>query len=158
MLMRVPWLGKEQRRVNGSISQIDLVPTLLDLLDESIPEGLEGSSRAGILRGTQTLAENDVFIEWNGVDARPIRHFENGVPAEEWHRVRGPWRTIVSAERWKLNLSPHDHCELYDLNTDPYEQRNLFDDPGQRERIQDLRERVRRWQKETADQVPLPAL
>ena len=157
LLMRVPWLGREQRLVKGSISQIDLVPTLLDLLDEPIPEPLEGKSRAGVLRGVETLAENDVFIEWSGADARPIRLFANGVPAEEWHRVQGPWRTIVSAERWKLNLSPRDRCELYDLNSDPYEQQNLFDHPQQKKRIQDLTERICQWQEETTDQASFPA-
>ena len=158
LLMRVPWLGREQRLVKGGISQIDLVPTLLDLLDEPIPDALEGESRAGVLRGAETLAENDVFIEWNGTDARPIRFFANGAPPEAWRRVQGAWRTIVSAEGWKLNLSPGAQCELYDLNTDPYEQKNLFNDPAQRDRIHDLTGRIRQWQEDTADQVSLPAL
>ena len=97
------------------------MPTLLDLLDEPIPDELEGESKAGVLRGETTLATNDVFIEWNGDDARPIRLYENGVPAEEWEQVKGPWRTIVSEGRWKLNLSATDQCELYDLAADPLE-------------------------------------
>ena len=30
-----------------------------------------------------------------------------------------PWRTVISGDGWKLNLSPVDQCELYDLNDDP---------------------------------------
>ena len=37
-----------------------------------------------------------------------------------------PWRGVITGNRWKLNLSPGDQCELYDLNTDPYEMNNLF--------------------------------
>ena len=77
---------------------------------------------------------------------------------QETRRVLGlPWRTVISADRWKLNLSPEDQCELFDLNTDPHEATNRFDDPGQQERIRDLRGRIARWQERTGDEAPLPA-
>ena len=119
LLIRVPWLGAGQQFITGAIGQIDLVPTLLDLLGEPIPDELEGESKADVLRGETTLAGNDVFIEWNGPDARPIQLYKGGVPAEEWVQVKGAWRTIVAEGRWKLNLSTTDQCELYDLATDP---------------------------------------
>jgi len=68
-----------------------------------------------------------------------------------------PWRCVVSADGWKMNLNPEDNTELYDLNTDPYEEINLFKDPGQRSRIRDLTERIRHWQERTEDMVSLPA-
>jgi len=164
LLMRVPWLDQEPRLIPGRISQIDLVPTLLDLLWEPIPAGLQGQSRAAILRGESTLAENDVFIEWNGPDGRPDRFFGQGSAhlaeplsaeardqAQEWVPVRGPWRSVVSADGWKLNLSATDRCELYDLNSDPHELRNRFDESEQQERIGDLAGRVRAWQAQTGD-------
>ena len=155
LLVRVPWLKKEQQLVEGRLSQIDLVPTLLDLLDQPVPGGLEGASRADVLRGESTLEDNDVFIEWNGPDGRPIRFFDRGVPKEWWDQVQGTWRTVVSADGWKLNLSPADLCELYNLNTDPYEQENLFDQPQHKDRILDLTMRIRRWQAHTRDHTPL---
>ena len=45
MLMRVPWLSRENRMVPGRWSHIDLVPTLLDLIGGDIPEHLQGTSR-----------------------------------------------------------------------------------------------------------------
>lgn len=161
LIVRVPWLGAEGHWVEGRISQVDLVPTLLDLLEEPIPEYLEGISRVPVLQGEAGLKEpgaGDVFVEWNGSEWRPPRPFEKGIPPQAWDRVRGPWRTVISAEGWKLNLSPVDQCELYDLNNDPYEQVNLFDDPRQRERIHDLAERIRRWQARAADEAELPEL
>ena len=155
LLIRVPWLGTEQRFITGAVGQIDLVPTLLDLMGEPIPDALEGESKADVLRGEATLAGNDVFIEWNGPDARPIRLYEGGVPAEEWARVKGPWRTIVAEGRWKLNLSATDQCELYDLATDPHERINRYDDPDQAERIAELVDRLHAWQQRTGDQEPL---
>ena len=32
LLMRVPWLNSEQKRISGSFGHVDLIPTLLDLL------------------------------------------------------------------------------------------------------------------------------
>ena len=59
---------------------------------------------------------------------------------------------------WKLNLCAGDQCELFDLKNDPYEMRNLFDDPAQRDRVRDLAARIRAWQVETDDDAPLPAV
>ncbi len=161
LLIRAPWLGRGQNVVDGRISQVDLVPTLLDLLGEPVPEGLEGRSRAGLLRGEETLEGNDVFVEWIGHNGR---HAGNrpGFPPDlsdvKTNRLLGlHWRTIVSAQGWKLNLSPEDRCELYDLNTDPFELENRIDEPGQQTRIRDLAHRIRRWQERTEDEVPLPS-
>ena len=68
-----------------------------------------------------------------------------------------PWRTIVSG-RWKLNLCAGDQCELFDLESDPHEMHNLFDDPAQRDRVRDMAGRIRAWQAETGDEAPLPAV
>ena len=65
LLMSVPWLS--MGRVDGSVGQIDLAPTLLDLLGEPVPGRLEGRSLVPVLKGEETLAGNEVFMEWNGI-------------------------------------------------------------------------------------------
>ena len=42
------------------------------------------------------------------------------------------------------------------MNTDPHELHNLYNDPAQRDRIRDARSRIRFWQTQTGDVVPLP--
>jgi arylsulfatase A-like enzyme len=158
LIVRLPGAPGAGRRVGGRFSQIDLVPTLLDLLGEPVPEHLEGISRARVLSDGATLAETggaDAFVEWSGNEWRPPRKFEGGIPPEEWLEMRDIWRTVITAEGWKLNLSPTDQSELYNLNDDPYEQVNLFDDSAQSVRVQDLTERIRRWQERTNDQARL---
>lgn len=159
LLMRVPWLGRQERRVGGAVSQVDLVPTLLDLMGQPAPDGLDGRSRADVLRGSDTLAANDVFIEWNGDENFEAAGVPVDVPDADGNRLRGaPWRNIISHDGWKLNLCPADRCELYDLNADPYELDNRIDDPAQRGRIRDLAARIRAWQDRAGDAAPLPAL
>jgi arylsulfatase A-like enzyme len=153
LLVRIPWLTREQATIAESVGHIDLVPTLLDLLGENIPEHLQGNSLVPALEGDAPLENNDVFIEWNGTHpTMPDRH----LGTDEIDRmVTLPWRTVVSG-RWKLNLCADDQCELFDLDNDPHEMHNLFDDPAQRDRVSDLAARIRAWQAETGDNAPLP--
>ncbi|MCY3760217.1 MAG: sulfatase-like hydrolase/transferase [Gemmatimonadetes bacterium] len=155
LLVRVPWLADRRRTVPGRASHVDLVPTLLELMGAPIPANLQGRSLVPVLENEATLEENDVFIQLHSPANRELWRPCTG---EEMRIVSGPWRGIVSAEGWKLNLSPVDQCELYDLNTDPHEQRNLFDDPAQRDRVRTLADRIRAWQERTEDSMPLPAV
>ena len=152
LLMSVPWLNSAQTRIGGSVSQIDLVPTLLDLLDQPVPDHLQGASRAPVLEGEASLDDNDVFLQWNGMGDRNL-----GSPLIN-RMVSLPWRSVITADRWKLNLCAGDQCELYDLNNDPFELTNLFDEPAQRDRIREMAARIRIWQDETGDHAPIPTV
>ncbi len=152
LLVRIPWLNSGQERIGGSIGQVDFVPTLLELVGDAIPDHLQGQSRAAVLRGDAGLEDNDVFVQWNGMGDRNL-----GTPSIN-RMVSLPWRSVVTGDRWKLNLCPGDQCELYDLNTDPHELNNLFNQPEHRDRIRDLAARIRLWQHETGDTVPLPSV
>jgi arylsulfatase len=153
LIVRAPWLPDAPRRVAGPISHIDLVPTLLDLLGAPAAPELPGRSRAAVLAGTESLDDNDVVIEWNGTEWRPPRPFARGLPPQAFDAVRGPWRTLRAADGFKLNLSPVDQCELYDLNADPYETRNLYADPAQRLRVREMTARLRLWQVANQDEA-----
>ncbi|MGY8823781.1 MAG: sulfatase family protein, partial [Candidatus Latescibacterota bacterium] len=155
LLLRAPMLDKQPRHIGGNFSHIDLVPTLLDLLGASVPDTLQGESRVPVLRGEADLADNDVFIEWNGADGHPSASIGE---AEINRSMAQPLRTVITAERWKLNLYASGSGELYDLNNDPHERQNLFDRLEQRSRIDDLTARLRRWQEQTGDETSLPAL
>ena len=141
-LMRLPGQA-EARRVKEPISQIDLVPTMLDCMGSSIPDHLHGVSLKPAVEGT-AVPDRDVVVEFED---------QPKVPAEE----KDPWRCIVTPDRWKLTVSPNlgEHS-LFDLNTDPYELNNLINEPGRKERINDMADRLRQWQKETDDTVTLP--
>lgn len=155
LIMRVPWLARESARIPGNVGHIDLVPTLLDLIGQPVPDGLQGGSLKPVLEGSADLSENDVFIQWNGTsDEIPDRFLGS---AEINRMLALPWRSVVTPDRWKLNLCAGDQCELYDLNADPHETRNLFNDPSQRDRIRDMAARIRIWQQRTGDDAPLPA-
>ncbi len=150
LFVRVPWLSNQRTVVPGNISQIDLVPTLLDLMGQPIPDHLQGRSRVAVLRGEENLSENDVVVQQGG-DVRVEPGSE-----DIWLLDSVKWRSIITADRWKLNLSPTDSGQLFDMNADPHELRNLIDLPEHRERVRNMAARLRAWQRETDDIVTLP--
>jgi len=149
-MIHVPWLSNRKMSIGGVFSQIDWVPTLLDLVNEQIPDNLDGQSRAPVFRGEASLEKNDVFLQWNGTGDRNL-----GTP-EINQMISTPWRSIVTGDRWKLNLSTHDQCELYNLNTDPYEIHNSFNDPEHHSRILGMTARIRAELQRVGDATSLP--
>jgi arylsulfatase A-like enzyme len=148
------------RRIGGRFSQVDLAPTLLDLMKCDVPEQLDGASRAAALSDVSALRADDVFMEWHGSEKKVVKpvHLE-GVSQEAVDRAaRSSWRIIISREGWKLNVSMDDRCELYDLNSDPLERTNRIDEPIWRTRGRELLARIRCWQERTRDVMELPAL
>ena len=154
LLMKVPWLSREQTRIQGSVGHIDLVPTLLDLMGQDIPSDLQGKSLQPVLKGESDLSDNDVFVQWNGTSNEIPDRFLGSAEINRFLAL--PWRSVITPDRWKLNLCAGDQCELYDLNNDPHERSNLFNDPAQIDRIRDMAARIRTWQHNTGDTVPLP--
>ena len=151
-LMHVPWLSTEQTRVDGVFGHADLVPTLLDLAGLPIPDQCQGESVADALTGDRDLREHMAFMEWNGIGDRNLGNPDINLVATL------PWRCVVTGDRWKLNLCAGDQCELFDLNTDPFEENNLFDAPEHRDRIRNMAAAIRLWQHETGDTAPLPSI
>ena len=151
MLVRAPWPSESHTRIEGRYSHVDTVPTLLDLVGADIPGELQGRSQARVLAGDDSLTGNDAIIDWTGRNAAP-----NEFAAELDAVLNTPHRTIIADDGWKLTLTAAGQCELYDLNTDPHEMHNLFDDPVHRDRIRDMAARIRVWMHDVRDRTPLP--
>ncbi|MBT7595765.1 MAG: hypothetical protein HN559_12705, partial [Gemmatimonadetes bacterium] len=123
-----------------------------------------GASRAAVLRGEEDLADNDVFIQHNGIGDRDLTsaassHTMAPERVDQLNMMKtAPWRSVVTADRWKLTLCAADQGELFDLNSDPGEVTNLFDGPEHRDRIRSMAARLRLWQQETGDTATLPGV
>ncbi|HAA76021.1 TPA: hypothetical protein DCE37_12980 [Candidatus Latescibacteria bacterium] len=148
-ILSVPWMTKEQRRVKGNFGHVDMVPTLVELAGHQVPPSVEGRGRAREIEAGD-MGDGAAVMEWNGVGDRNL-----GNPTINTLATL-PWRSIVTVDRWKLNLCAGDQCELFDLNTDPYELTNLYNEPEHADRIRVMAAEVRLWQHETGDTAPLP--
>lgn len=102
------------RTVEQLVRQVDLTPTVLDLLGLPIPPGLDGTSLLPALRNGTRL-DLEAFLEAFGRVRGTARDYRRG------------WRTA----RWKYIEAPNAPevaPELFDLAADPHEQRNLAAD------------------------------
>lgn len=167
LLLRLPGQRKSQR-ISGPVSQIDLVPTLLDLMGQDVSDHLHGESLKPILGGADTRAERDVFLQWNtravrkdGYELPPIPEWvcpSLGVTEQQVRQSqRQQTRSIVTPDGWRFSYHPElgDH-QLFDITGDPREQTNLAGDPKQIPRMNELLRRIRRWQHRVGDDVPVP--
>jgi arylsulfatase A-like enzyme len=156
----------------------DLLPTFIELAGGKVPAGLDGKSFAGILRGAATTHRDRVFTTQSGdgdFNVYPIRSLRtrdwkyilNLHPEFQHHthvsRAAGndgftywsSWlaeaRTNPAAANTVKRFAERPAEELYDLNADPFELRNLAADPKQAERLTSMRTELRAWMKEQGD-------
>jgi choline-sulfatase len=97
-------------RIAANVGLVDLLPTALDLLGVALPRGFQpsGNNLASALRGgTEPTADSPQYAE----SLVPLLHFG-------WSDLR-----VLRRGSWKYVLAPRP--ELYDLASDPHEQRNL---------------------------------
>ncbi len=153
LFMRVPARGQEQRLVDGPVSQVDLVPTLLELMGCEQPDGLQGYSLLPYLTGEGELGCEDVFIEWQTAEGFTYIADPRWSQEKQAEAGSAEVRTVITPEGWKLNLRRHDLCELYNLREDPYELDNLYAQLDAQDVVDELSARIRGWQERTQDEA-----
>ena len=153
MLMKVPWITSANKQIEGRFSLVDLVPTVLDMIGAEVPDRLHGRSRLPVLDGDETLAGNDVVVEWNG------RNLEPSSNGEEFDRIQNARkRALIGSDGWKLVVGLEDKNELFDLNADPAELINLIDSEDHRARSEGMLSTLINWQKTVNDNMELPTV
>lgn len=118
LFVRYPKLIKAGTRRNQMVLTLDFAPTLAEIAGASSPAGLHGKSIARL------LSENGPALR----DAFLIEHFSENV----FPRTRGLGYQAVRTEGWKYihYVDVPNADELYDLNRDLFEMRNLIAAPG----------------------------
>ena len=132
-LMRYPKLLKPGSKVDGTVLNIDLAPTLLDLAGAKIPETMQGKSMAPVMKGKKTA--HDSFL---------YEYFR-----EAW-ACGLPLMLGVRTNEWKYCTYPDikDIDELYDLKNDPLEMHNLSQDPAYAGKVKEMKAELARLKKE----------
>jgi arylsulfatase A-like enzyme/Flp pilus assembly protein TadD len=109
--LSVPWIvwarGIEARRFPKRVRLVDAMPTLVDLLGVEPPSGIDGTSLRAFLRDPSGYQPRDSYLE-----------ALNPNLTRDWAPLRG----IVRGGTKFIDLPV---AELYDLESDPGETRNL---------------------------------
>ncbi len=153
LMIKLP--GMQGKRISQPVSQIDLVPTLLEALGHSLDPELElqGHSLLPYLQGNGQLNE-DVYIEWNHekvLTAVPPKFAQ--LPCDQVKLLKSlnsSARAIVYKD-WKYIESSIGEHELYHLSEDPLEMNNLYGNPQYHNMIEELSQRIEQWKLHTKD-------
>ena len=103
------------------VEQVDLFPTLAELCGFEAPAGLHGRSFAGAVRGENYERREFAYSEY---------YFCRGVFTKDNRFVGKPPMLMVRAGKWKLNYISWAESELYDVEKDPTEHRNVIGASG----------------------------
>jgi len=153
LLIRLPGQTRS-KTVSNPVSHIDFVPTLLDLLGQSVNSQCAGKSLLPLIREEGAPPKN-VFLEW-APNRTKIRKGTNLARRRMVKRaVEEFTRTVVAPDGWKLCLRDKDLNELYNLKDDPSETRNLYADRQYASVISSLADEIHRWQESADDKLKL---
>jgi len=156
---RVPWLVRlpgqtRQKVVSNPVSHIDFVPTLLDLLGQSNHSQCAGKSVLPLIDDATALP-NNVFLEWAPNRTKVKKGSRLARRRMIKRAVEESTRTLVSPDGWKLCLRDKDLNELYNLNEDPFETRNLYPNSQYAAVVSRFTTEIYRWQDATNDKLKL---
>lgn len=164
LIMKVPEAASNGKIVDSLVSQIDVFPTLCELLNLDKPEYLEGKSFAEAFADNKAVLDEYIFAEVNfHTSYEPIRC----VRTKRYKYIK------YYDETWnKVNLSNMDESVpkdflmanglkekvkyregLFDLYFDPTERNNLADDSKYQEVLEKLRKVLHEKQVKTDDPI-----
>ena len=159
-------LFNQERIFDCMVSNIDLLPTILDHIGAEIPKNIEGRSFLPVLKGEKTNFRKKIFTEKSWHDKYdPIR----AIRTEKFKYIKN-YEKIETQYLLPLDISlstrigrfiqkrmkdtfeiPRAEEELYDLENDPNELTNLISDPAYHKTVSEMRMKLNDWMERTND-------
>lgn len=139
-LVRYPKEIKPGTTNNNLVLNLDFAPTFLDFANSTIPDAIQGRSMRKLLKG-QSIGD------WRS--SMYYHYYE--YPA--WHMVKKHYG--IRTQRYKLMhfYDDIDAWELYDLKNDPKEVNNLYGRPEHADLVAELKNGIKRLQKQYGDPI-----
>lgn len=123
------------RKVEGLCSLMDIGPTILDLAQVPTPPKMEARTLLPAIEGKPWEPREAVYCE----QGRDVNF------------TTSDYQTMIRTTDWKLVcFSDSPDGQLFDLQSDPTEVRNLWKSPSQAAKKAELLDRLRRWREHSA--------
>jgi arylsulfatase A-like enzyme len=133
---RIPFLIRWPKKIpsglvsDACLSAVDIMPTILSLMDLNVPKDVEGMDLSHCALGRKGPGPKAAFLQNTGACAA----WENG---HEWRALRD--------KRYTYAIYRVDKAELlFDNRNDPYQMKNLVGDPKHRDTLERFRKTLKR--------------
>ena len=139
LLIRYPeHLKPGTQRDDLLVSNVDLMPTVLNLCGAPVPDGVQGKDLAAAMMRSESGGQESIFCEGKLGSA------------DEWRMVvRGLDKLVV--ERLEIT-------HLFNLGQDPLEMDNLAREPSQELKRDELKALLKEWMRRTEDRMDASGL
>lgn len=140
MLIRYPKGIAPGQRKDQMVMNLDVAPTLLDFAGVAIPHDMQGASMKPLLAGTNVK---------NWRDKMYYHYYDKGFGTTAHYGIQ--------TARYKLIrfYDPVDAWELYDLEKDPREMKNLYNNPQYAKTVEELKRELRALQVKYKEEEPI---
>jgi N-acetylglucosamine-6-sulfatase len=149
LLVRYPPVVKPGTVVKEMVLNIDLAPSIIEACGAEPLGNIHGRSWMPLLRGEPASWRTSWFYEYNYEKQFPYTPNVRGVRTDSWKYVHYPHG----------DGGPDRHkAELYNLEEDPGERKNLIDDPAYASKVEALQAELHRLMEATGalpDNMPL---
>jgi arylsulfatase A-like enzyme len=138
MMIRYPRLFKGGRKTDAYVLNLDIAPTLLDLSGIPVPADMQGKSAKTLLsKGRDDSWRKEIYYHYYEKSFGLTRHYG------------------IRTKRYKLIhfYDPVDSWELYDLEKDPNEMLNIYNDPKHAALITSLKKKLAALQIQYKDDI-----
>ncbi|MFA5688261.1 MAG: sulfatase [Kiritimatiellales bacterium] len=145
--MLISWPGKiPAGKTDEPFNSIDLMPSLLGLMELPVPARVDGTDFSPLMRGQEMETPGKAFIQFDkGL------FYGNQEADRYWRGVRTKKYTYVLTQAVYKSMSG-DGCEvLYDNENDPYQMKPVFRGQDQDEVMDELKAEVVAWLDSTSD-------
>jgi N-sulfoglucosamine sulfohydrolase len=181
----VRWGGKVApgSRTNAMVSWVDILPTLVDVAGGKAPADIDGRSFAPVLRDAKAKARPEIYTTHNNdgsINVYPMRsvrtdrwkyianlrpdytyttHIDLWVKRVDSGKYFPSWRDAAKTDPAAKGIVDAYYRrpaeELYDLQADPNETRNLAADPAHAAVLGELRGKLAAWRAAQGDDHPI---
>lgn len=152
LLIRYPKEIKPATVNNDMVLNIDFGPLFLDYAGLSIPDRMQGESFRNNLKGQtpEGWRKSIYYRYWMHADNPHNVAAHYGIRTERYKLIFFYARPLGMAGAKNILMTPQ--WELYDLQNDPMEMHNLYNDPSQKELIAGLKKELLQLKEKYGDQ------
>ncbi len=178
-LVKWPGVSRPGMVSRAMVSTVDILPTILDAVGLPIPENVQGRSLRPVLSSPDASWREYLAAEFHFHGIRPFyprRAIRDGrwklihnllagrakpsprIDGDDAYQIsQGPEFAGAPVQKAFATFADPPEFELYDLENDPIEFRNLASDPAHAATLERMKQALLQWRRETNDPFLDPA-